>query len=113
MLDTGRAFDSIQGLRLKVTGVVQGVGFRPFVFCLAKELSIKGWVRNSAAGVDIAAEGAHWQLAQFYRRLTADRPPASRIDNVEILAATPAGYDDFEIRPSRTGDNYAGISQSS
>ena len=43
----------VNGVRIHVTGIVQGVGFRPFVYSLAQELSLTGWVRNTSAGVDI------------------------------------------------------------
>ena len=46
-----------QGARIHISGVVQGVGFRPFVYGLAQHLQLTGWVRNSSAGVDIEAEG--------------------------------------------------------
>ncbi len=54
-------------------GIVQGVGFRPFVFKLAEELSIKGWVNNSSHGVTIHAEGDKLDL--FYHRLLREAPP--------------------------------------
>lgn len=111
MLDVASmAMASIHGVRLKVAGVVQGVGFRPYVFRLAKELGIKGWVRNSATGVDIRAEGALGQLEQFRDRLIADRPPAALIERVEVLPEPAVGYREFEIRASNSGEKHAGIS---
>ena len=53
------------GVRIHITGVVQGVGFRPFVYGLAKRLNLTGWVRNTSAGVDIEADGLSGALEAF------------------------------------------------
>ena len=66
------------GRRIRVTGTVQGVGFRPFVFRLARELGVAGWVRNDAAGVTIEAFAPDDALAAFERRLARDAPAAAR-----------------------------------
>lgn len=87
--------------RIRVTGVVQGVGFRPFVWKLAHELQLNGWVRNDAAGVDIHAEGR--ALDAFQARLRADAPPLARVDAVTAVAVAPAGYPDFRILDSASG----------
>ena len=72
--------------RLRVRGAVQGVGFRPFVYRLATELALDGWVRNDSAGVEIALRGAPPALARFGERLRAEAPPLARIESVESLA---------------------------
>jgi hydrogenase maturation protein HypF len=89
-------------LRLKVTvrGAVQGVGFRPFVFRLASELGLKGWVKNSTQGVFIEVEGARSRLEQFLLRLEAEKPPRCSIQSLEPSWLDRVGYGDFEIRPS-------------
>ena len=56
-----------QALEIKISGLVQGVGFRPFVYRLAKELGLKGWVNNSAQGVLIQVEGSPENLTQFLK----------------------------------------------
>lgn len=68
--------------RIRVTGVVQGVGFRPFVWRLAQERSLHGWVRNDAQGVEIAVQGAPAQVEDLLVRLRSDAPPLARVDAV-------------------------------
>lgn len=65
--------------RLRVTGIVQGVGFRPYVWHLARELGLVGWVRNDAAGVEILAEGAAGHIEAFTLRLPDEIPPLARV----------------------------------
>ena len=62
-------------LRVEVRGAVQGVGFRPFVFRLASELGLRGWVLNDVRGVEIEVEGPQRALETFRARLEADAPP--------------------------------------
>ncbi|HUY83621.1 MAG TPA: acylphosphatase, partial [Steroidobacteraceae bacterium] len=76
--------------RIRVRGVVQGVGFRPFVWRLARELELRGWVRNDSLGVEIAAEGAVSDLRELAMRLGRDAPPRARVDEVVSEIADPA-----------------------
>ena len=92
-----------EAAHIRVTGVVQGVGFRPFVWRLARELNIVGWVRNDAQGVDLHAEGNTRALAELLRRLQGDAPPLARVDTVTAQTAQPTGYLDFTITPSGGG----------
>ena len=92
-----------EAAHIRVTGVVQGVGFRPFVWRLARELNIVGWVRNDAQGVDLHAEGNTRALAELLRRLQGDAPPLARVDTVTAQTAQPTGYRDFTITPSGGG----------
>ena len=82
--------------RLQVTmrGAVQGVGFRPFVYRLATELGLTGWVRNSSAGLVIEAEGPRAQLDRFLERLAAERPAAAVVLETETarLASAPMSF---------------------
>jgi hydrogenase maturation protein HypF len=71
-----------EGRRLSITGTVQGVGFRPFVYRLALELGLAGWVRNDTAGVTLEAFGPPEALATLERRLLAEAPAAARIAGV-------------------------------
>ena len=90
-------------LKLAIRGAVQGVGFRPFVFRLATELSLTGWVNNSVQGVFIEVEGPASALEQFLLRIDAEKPPRSFIQSLEPSWLDPTGYTAFEIRPSETG----------
>lgn len=90
-------------MKAVIRGAVQGVGFRPFVFRLAGELGLSGWVNNSAQGVFLEAEGCPAALHQFLLRLEAERPPRSFITSLEATWLDAVGYDGFEIRPSETG----------
>ena len=72
------------GARLHVTGIVQGVGFRPFVFSLADRLGLAGWVRNTSAGVDIEVDGPSERLQDFARAIREEAPPLARIDGLEV-----------------------------
>ncbi len=85
------------GLRIHITGIVQGVGFRPFVYGLAKQLDLNGWVRNTSAGVDIEVDGTDDVLDEFLRALREDSPPLARIDSVEAASCPPNGFSAFEI----------------
>lgn len=88
-------------LRLVVRGAVQGVGFRPFVYRLANELGLVGWVSNSPQGLFIEAEGGQAILEQFRSRLAAEKPPRSFIQSCEATWLDAAGYDGFVIRDSK------------
>ncbi len=89
--------------RIRVVGVVQGVGFRPFVWRLARELQLGGWVRNDAGGVEIAAEGPRARIAALLQRLRAEAPPLARVDDVRAEDAAPAGLSEFTIAASARG----------
>jgi hydrogenase maturation protein HypF len=85
---------------IQVRGIVQGVGFRPFVFRLACSLGLAGSVRNGAEGVEIHLEGAEESLREFARCLAADAPPAARIASVDLCPAEPLGLTGFTIEES-------------
>lgn len=85
---------------IHVTGVVQGVGFRPFIYGLARRYALTGWVMNTSAGVEIEVQGEADALDAFTRAITAEAPPLSRVERVTVSAAQANGYTAFEIRPS-------------
>jgi len=91
---------SIERLHVTLCGAVQGVGFRPFVYRLATELGLSGWVLNSSAGVVIEVEGPREQLDRFLERLATERPSAAVILTQEASLLSPAGFTGFEIRSS-------------
>jgi hydrogenase maturation protein HypF len=92
-------------LKLTVHGAVQGVGFRPFVFRLATELGLAGWVNNSPQGVFIEVEGPRAALEKFLLRLEIEKPPRSFIQSLEASWLDSVGYAAFDIRPSEIGGN--------
>jgi hydrogenase maturation protein HypF len=83
---------------IRVRGVVQGVGFRPFVYRLAQANALAGWVFNAEEGVEIHLEGEMAALESFVCDLIAKRPPASQITTIEMEDAEPTGITDFVIR---------------
>ncbi|MFF9016951.1 carbamoyltransferase HypF [Streptomyces sp. NPDC014870] len=89
--------------RVVVRGVVQGVGFRPFVHALAGRLRLSGHVTNTADGVVAEVEGDPEDVAAFCARLAPDAPPLARVDSVETAEVTPSGGSGFTIVPSRQG----------
>jgi hydrogenase maturation protein HypF len=86
--------------RLRVRGVVQGVGFRPFVHRLATRRGLTGYVLNDGDGVVVEVEGAGRSLDDFVAALVADAPPLARVASVTHERATPLGARTFEIRQS-------------
>ncbi|MBI5942964.1 MAG: carbamoyltransferase HypF [Chloroflexi bacterium] len=92
---------SIKGARIHVTGVVQGVGFRPFVYGLAARLDLRGWVSNTSAGVEIEVQGQKSKVENFIHSLTAEAPPLARIDSVNVQDKIfDIEYLTFNIQPS-------------
>ena len=89
---------------IRIRGIVQGVGFRPFVYRLAQEHELTGWVLNGEDGVSIHAEGDESALLTFVERLRTDAPPAAAIAQLEVDQATPDGFTDFTIRESERRD---------
>ncbi len=88
-------------LRIKISGVVQGVGFRPFVHNLAQSLGLKGFVLNSSQGVLIEVESEDpRRLELFVQRLPMEIPPLARLEDMEVSAIGPAGHEEFVIRES-------------
>ncbi len=90
-------------LKVNVTGVVQGVGFRPFVYRLARELNLRGFVLNNELGVTIEVEGSKEKLIEFLRRLQEEKPPAAAIYSISSQFLEEVGYREFEIRKSQKG----------
>ncbi|MFD8208908.1 carbamoyltransferase HypF [Streptomyces sp. NPDC059695] len=89
--------------RVVVRGVVQGVGFRPFVYALATGLRLSGHVTNTSDGVVAEVEGDPADVASFCARLAPDAPPLARVESVETAEVTASGGSGFTIVPSRRG----------
>jgi hydrogenase maturation protein HypF len=92
-------------LKIQITGIVQGVGFRPFVFKLAEELGLKGYVLNNTSGVHIEVEGKKKKLGDFLVRVDKEKPDISKIFSLQHTFLEETGFKDFEIRESnKAGD---------
>jgi hydrogenase maturation protein HypF len=96
--------------QIRVSGQVQGVGFRPFVFRLAHELGLVGWVRNDSEGVEIAVEGARQQVMDLIERLQSEPPVMARVEKVtHEFAQTNGELRGFNITASKMGKVQTGI----
>lgn len=116
VIDRAKAREALAGLemmgqartrrirrRFEVRGVVQGVGFRPFVYVTASELMLAGWVTNTGAGVVAEVEGAPEAVEEFGRRLVADAPPLAIVEDVHASEQPPTGGTEFTIEASTGG----------
>src|ERR1700690_4445815 len=89
---------------IKVRGVVQGVGFRPFVYRLASANTLVGWVLNGDEGVEIFVEGADHGVKAFVHSLQTESPAAALITDIEVRVSSPVGCNDFRIRESQRNE---------
>ncbi len=99
---TGTVSDRIRAA-VRVEGIVQGVGFRPFVYSLATRLGLGGAVRNAVDGVFAEVEGSRAAVEEFLFSLERDAPPLARIERVTCAAIEPNGSSSFSIVPSGPG----------
>lgn len=102
MQDTYRLEES-KRLRIIARGAVQGVGFRPFIYRLATQLQLHGWVLNSSQGVFIEVEGMEENLNTFLLRLNREKPQRAIIQSLEFSFLDSAGYEGFDIKESEEG----------
>jgi hydrogenase maturation protein HypF len=102
---TGTSVDPVQRCRLRVTGTVQGVGFRPFVYQHAVRLGLGGFVRNDSAGVLIEVEGPEGAITELCRLLVDDAPPLARVAGITVspLTVVADGRNDGRTRPPEGG----------
>lgn len=105
-----RIMTAVTGCRVLVEGVVQGVGFRPFVYGLATRHRLSGRVRNTASGVEIEIEGVGNEVRAFLRNLRDEAPPLARIENLHAEFLPPSGYRHFRIAESQNGDGFQPVS---
>lgn len=89
---------------LLIEGIVQGVGFRPFVHRLAARYALSGWARNTAAGLELELEGPAGALAEFHRALSAEPPPLAVIEEIRTEEIPATGETGFAILPSEAGE---------
>ncbi len=99
----------MQGLSVRVRGVVQGVGFRPFIFQLAELHRLTGWVRNTNSQVEIEVDGSEESLLSFLHDLRERPPPLARIDDVKSEKRPPSGFNSFEIVESQLDAGWQSI----
>jgi hydrogenase maturation protein HypF len=95
------ARQSLKSASISVRGIVQGVGFRPFVYGLAVKHNLKGWVCNTSEDVRIEVEGAPNAIKQFEKELETESPPLAHIEDTTVEYHSPVGYKNFEIRQSQ------------
>jgi hydrogenase maturation protein HypF len=88
-------------LKMTVTGLVQGIGFRPFVYRLAREIGLRGYVLNNTTGVLIEAEGEKKLLEDFLIRIEKEKPAFSKIYSLQHTFLEEVGFKEFEIRESK------------
>ena len=98
----------MRSIKIEVFGLVQGVGFRPFVYSLAKNLELNGTVLNDSSGVKIELCGDEKNIDEFISKLKIDLPPLARIDNI-IISNSDKKYDDFNIISSQESYKFAPI----
>ncbi len=91
----------LKGLKLNITGIVQGVGFRPFIYSLAVNNQLNGWVLNSSSGVEIEVNGTSSALDQFVRQIREQTPPLARIDRMTVEEVEPDSFTGFSILESQ------------
>lgn len=94
--------ERMKATRLHITGVVQGVGFRPFIYNLANELNLTGWVLNASDGVHVHVEGPNALIDSFPVLVERSAPAAAQVQGVAIRSAEVINYIDFEIRASES-----------
>jgi len=102
-LDTGTDNNKMIRARIGVSGIIQGVGFRPFIYRLATTRGLTGYVANTAAGVTIEVDGSENDLARFVQAITTEKPPLACIDelHVEKSEIDPASkHNSFQIHKS-------------
>lgn len=87
-------------VEIGITGIVQGIGFRPFIFNLAQKHLVRGWVLNNEKGVFIDAESEDGNLDRFIQDIPKLAPPLARIETFDVKRVEPLGYTTFEIRKS-------------
>ncbi len=92
----------MSSIRIEIKGIVQGVGFRPFIYNLARRYHLNGYVLNDTRGVEIEAEGAKSDLDRFLLQIKCSPPPQSRIEQIKVKKCPAKGYKSFIIKESES-----------
>ena len=105
-----------QRIRVHIQGIVQGVGFRPFIYQLAHRHRLNGYVTNTPKGVELEVEGGRDALNHFLKELPESAPPLASITQIETEELPAAAYSTFEIKASeerseerRVGKDYSRV----
>ena len=96
--------DQRERIQLTIRGTVQGIGFRPFVFRLAQELSLGGWIANTTQGTLLELEGTQNRLRAFQKRITTELSLSGNIQAISSSSLPVIGEQSFSIRPSQWDD---------
>jgi len=97
----------VKSAKIVVTGIVQGVGFRPAIYRLASKLSLKGYVRNvGGSEVEIWVEGSKDTIKEFISQLLSELPPPTKLESIHIEFSSPRGFREFKIMASMKGKIY-------
>ena len=110
-LDTGTDRSKIIRARLEISGIIQGVGFRPFIYRLARNHRLKGYVVNTAAGVTIEVDGSAPEIEAFVKEISSEKPPLAHIEELKAVRSkiAPAdAFQEFHITASISGGNRIG-----
>ncbi|MCE9616711.1 MAG: carbamoyltransferase HypF [Lentisphaerae bacterium] len=103
---TDTSYRGAERRHIAVEGAVQGVGFRPFIYRLAKDLGLAGWVQNTGEGVSVEIQGRPCELERFVERLRQEKPSLACMVRLAVSSMAPesgTGLDDFRILPSGEG----------
>jgi len=103
--------NSIQNIKIQIKGLVQGVGFRPFVYQTARKNNISGWVKNRCDGVFIQASGSASEIEYFINELTSNCPIAAQVQSLKISDSTNFYNNGFQIILSEDNSNEKEITQ--
>ena len=96
-------------IQINIRGAVQGVGFRPFIYRLAKELELSGYVLNNSSGVHIEAEGIETSIRTFLLRIEKEKPTLAIITSLEYSVLDPVGYTEFTIKKSEYNNGVSAL----
>ncbi|MGI1690582.1 carbamoyltransferase HypF [Thermoanaerobacter uzonensis] len=105
-----RRVSQIQARQINIYGIVQGVGFRPFVFNIAQKYNLKGMIYNNSSGVYIEVEGEKENVECFIKEIKENPPSLAVIDEIKIKESEVKNYREFKIRESKEDDGFVPVS---
>ena len=100
---------NISRIKISIRGAVQGIGFRPFIYRIAKELQLTGFVLNNSTGVHIEAEGGETAIRTFLLRIEKEKPALAIITSLEYSILDPIGYTEFTIKKSEDSNDVSAL----